>query len=74
MAITLAQVRTKITETEAAITKVKTAQGYSISDKSVQRARLTELTEELAGLRRDERMLEAIDAGATTGILTAKWS
>ena len=74
MAITLSEVRTKISETEAAITKVKSAQGYSIGDKSVQRARLEELTTELHSLRRDERQLEAIAAGADSGILTAKWS
>lgn len=55
--LSLALIQAKITETETAITKVKTAQGYGKGDKNVQRAQLDALQRELSGLRRDERIL-----------------
>lgn len=74
MATTLAEIRTKITETEAAISRVKNAQSYAKGDKSLQRAQLRDLQAELVALRRDEGRLEANAAGATnSGIMTASW-
>lgn len=74
--LTLAAVQAKITETETAITKVKTAQGYAKGDKSVQRARLTELEAELSRLRRDERILtNAGNSNANNAMaISASWN
>jgi hypothetical protein len=74
MAITLTEIRTKIIETEAAISRVKSAQSYAKGDKSLQRAQMMDLQAELVSLRRDESRLEAKAKGATnSGIMTASW-
>lgn len=73
MSVTLSEIQTKIAETEAAITKVKTAVSYGKGDKNVQREQLRELRLELSSLRRDEAQLTAISNGSSSGVLTAKW-
>lgn len=74
--LTLAAIQAKITETETAITKVKTAQGYGKGDKNVQRAQLEALQNELSSLRRDERiMTNAGNSNATNPMaISASWS
>lgn len=74
--LTLASVQAKITETEAAITKVKTAQSYGKGDKNVQRAQLETLNAELSQLRRDERILtNTSNSNANNPMaITASWN
>ena len=71
--LTLAAVQAKITETETAITKVKTALSYSKGDKQVNRTNLAALQKELSSLRRDERILSTPSNANNSIAITAAW-
>ena len=73
MAVTLSEIRTKITETETAISRVKTAASYGKGDKNVQRESLEALNAELMRLRRDEQRLATPSNATNASVLTASW-
>ena len=77
MAITLANIRTKIVETETAIKRVKTAIEYNDGDVAAKRVELSELEASLSRSRASEAQLEARAAGgkkSSVGIVTPRWS
>ena len=64
-AITLAQAQTQLTEALAALSAARKAQGYSISDRSLQRARVEELQADVGFWEKRVNELTAEAAGAT---------
>lgn len=77
MAVTLSNIRTKITAVEQAISRVEVAIQYNDGDVSAQRVELKSLEERLSRLRADEAQLEAAANGgrrSPIGIITPKYS
>lgn len=72
--ITRAEAIQHIADTQAALTAARKAQQYSVGDTAVSRARISDLTADLAYWQRVVSEIDAESAGADNpSVMTAQW-